>query len=39
MSLMQAYNSVLKSVIICVSETYSDHSDDNQLALPGYSSN
>ena len=39
MSLLQAYNSMHKFDIICSSETYFDnsyHSDDDQLALPGY---
>ena len=39
MSLLPAYNSIHKFDIICLSETYLDnsyHSDDDQLALPGY---
>ena len=39
MSLLQAYNSIHKFVIICLSETYlydSYHSNDDQLSLPGY---
>ena len=38
-SLLQAYNSINKFDIICLSETYLDnssHSNDDQLALPGY---
>ena len=39
MFLLQAYNSIYKFDIICLSKTYLDNSydsDDDQLALPGY---
>ena len=39
MSLLQAYNAIHSFDIICLSETYLDnsyHSDDDQLAFPGY---
>ena len=39
MSIFQTYHSIHKSDIICLSETYlgnSYHSDQDQLALPGY---
>ena len=39
MFLLQAYNSIHKFDVICLSETYLDssyHIDDDQLALPGY---
>ena len=39
MFLLQAYNSIHKIDIICLSETYLDnsyHSDDDQLVLHGY---
>ena len=39
MSLLQASNAIHRFGIICLSETYSDnsyHSDDDQLAFPGY---
>ena len=38
-SLLQAYNAIHMFDIICLSETYLDnsyHSDDDQLAFPGY---
>ena len=39
MSLLQAYNAIHRSDIICLSESYLDnsyHSDNYQLAFPGY---
>ena len=39
MSLMQPYNAIHRFDIICLSETYlgnSYHSDDDQLAFPGF---